>query len=201
MRGKAAVKVASACLFAAAVLVLILLVVVLNRVILDPAGARDAARGGNRGGRRCHAARSAACRRNRRVGTRVRPHGRSASPSRVCSSSISPSRRGSRSSPRGVLHNLGNAMTPDRRAAGESRRAIAQRPGRGCGAGRRRAAGAAAATSQRKADLEEFLRLACKELAVTVRAAQEDVTVMTPPDDRGADARSSSRCARRATNM
>jgi C4-dicarboxylate-specific signal transduction histidine kinase len=35
------------------------------------------------------------------------------------------------------------------------------------------------ADPQRNADLEEFMRLACKELAATVRSAQEDVATMT----------------------
>jgi two-component system, NtrC family, sensor kinase len=79
---------------------------------------------------------------------------------------------------KGVLHNLGNAMTPisvrlasltDRLRAApivEAEQAVAElRRG--------------VADPERSADLEEFLRLACKELATTVRSTQEDVATMT----------------------
>jgi signal transduction histidine kinase len=79
---------------------------------------------------------------------------------------------------KGVLHNLGNAMTPisvrlaslTERLRGapiaDAEQAVAElREG--------------AADAARSADLEEFLRLACKELAVTLRSAQEDVATIT----------------------
>jgi signal transduction histidine kinase len=79
---------------------------------------------------------------------------------------------------KGVLHNLGNAMTPigvrlanlaerlRRAPAGDAELAVAELQ-------------AGAADAARAGDLEEFLRLAAKELAATVRVAQEDVAVMT----------------------
>jgi len=77
-----------------------------------------------------------------------------------------------------VLHNLGNAMTPisvrlanlTERLRGaplaDAEQAVAElREG--------------AADAQRSADLEEFVRLACKELAATLRSAREDVATIT----------------------
>jgi two-component system NtrC family sensor kinase len=80
-------------------------------------------------------------------------------------------------SSRGVLHNIGNAMTPlsvrlaklqDRlRSAPTSdvERALAERE-------------LAASEAQRQADLDEFLRLASGELAEVVKAAADDVEVV-----------------------
>ena len=79
---------------------------------------------------------------------------------------------------RGVLHNLGNAMTPigvrlanvetrlrDSAAADAAQAAAELESGVG--------------DAQRRADLVQFLALACKELAGTVRATQDDAAVMT----------------------
>jgi sensor domain CHASE-containing protein len=78
---------------------------------------------------------------------------------------------------KGVLHNLGNAMTPigvrlasvsDRlrlTPADDAVEAVAElRRG--------------TADAERRADLEEFVRLACRELAGTVKSAREDLAVM-----------------------
>ncbi len=79
---------------------------------------------------------------------------------------------------KGVLHNLGNAMTPigvrlanltERLRAApaqDAEQAVSELRGHG-------------ADPERQADLEEFLRLACQELAQTVRGAQEDVAIIT----------------------
>jgi signal transduction histidine kinase len=78
---------------------------------------------------------------------------------------------------KGVLHNLGNAMTPlgvrlsrlsDRlrdAPADDIERAFAERA-------------LEAPDSSRRADLEEFLRLACRELAAGVKEARGDVAVV-----------------------
>jgi signal transduction histidine kinase len=77
-----------------------------------------------------------------------------------------------------VLHNLGNAMTPigvrlaslrerlRAAPADDAEQAVAELQ-------------AGVADPQRGADLEQFLRLACRQLAGTVRSAQADVEVMT----------------------
>jgi len=79
---------------------------------------------------------------------------------------------------KGVLHNLGNAMTPIgvrlsglsqhlRRAPIEDAELAAEELGR------------ATSDLARRADLEEFMRLACGELSSTIKSAQEDVAVLT----------------------
>ena len=177
MRGKAAVKVASACLFAAAVLVLILLVVVLNRVILDPLAlvTRHAVAIGEGGD-----ATPLGLPRADEIGLLAREFDRMVQ--RVTETRMQlvdqSFQAGFAELARGVLHNLGNAMTPlgvrlanlgerlRSAPAEDAEQAVNELQSRSC-------------DLARKVDLEEFLRLACKELAVTVRAAQEDVTVMS----------------------
>jgi two-component system, NtrC family, sensor kinase len=177
MRGKAAVKVASACLFAAAVLVLILLVVVLNRVILDPLAlvTRHAVAIGEGGD-----ATPLGLPRADEIGLLAREFDRMVQ--RVTETRMQlvdqSFQAGFAELARGVLHNLGNAMTPlgvrlanlgerlRSAPAEDAEQAVNELQSRSC-------------DLTRKADLEEFLRLACKELAITVRAAQEDVAVMS----------------------
>jgi len=178
LRGKAAVKVAALCLFTAVVVVLILLVAVLNRVILDPLAAitRHAVTIGE--GKdlttRLNLARSD------EMGVLAREFDRMVE--RVAESRMQlvdqSFQAGFAELAKGVLHNLGNAMTPigvrlanlaerlRRTPAGDADLAVAELQ-------------AGAADAARSADLEEFLRLAAKELAATVRLAQEDVAVMT----------------------
>src|SRR5271170_1302243 len=75
---------------------------------------------------------------------------------------------------KGVLHNLGNAMTP----IGVRLSGLGQRLSRAPTAEVEQAAQElqrGAADASRRADLEEFMRLACGELALTVKAAEEDV--------------------------
>ncbi len=78
---------------------------------------------------------------------------------------------------KGVLHNLGNAMTPiGVRLANVSERlrlAPAEDASEALAELRRGTADAA-----RRADLEEFVQLACMELAHTVKASREDLAVM-----------------------
>ncbi len=111
MRGKAAVKVASACLFAAAVLVLILLVVVLNRVILDPLAlvTRHAVAIGEGGD-----ATPLGLPRADEIGLLAREFDRMVQ--RVTETRMQlvdqSFQAGFAELARGVLHNLGNAMTP-----------------------------------------------------------------------------------------
>lgn len=79
---------------------------------------------------------------------------------------------------RGVLHNIGNAMTPiGVRLAGVAERLrIAPSEDAAAALDELRTV---VADAQRRADLEEFVRLACGELARTVGAAREDVAVMS----------------------
>jgi signal transduction histidine kinase len=178
VRGYRAVAYASACLIAAAVIVLILLVLVLNRVILNPLAqvTRHAVALGE----------------DRDLTTRLELRGRDElgvlareldrMVERVAESRMQlvdqSFQAGFAELAKGVLHNLGNAVTPisvrlanltERLRAApvdDAEQAVAElRSG--------------TTDPQRGADLEEFLRLACKELATTVRAAREDVATLT----------------------
>ena len=82
---------------------------------------------------------------------------------------------------KGVLHNLGNAMTP----LGVRLAKLGDRL-RNAGAGdvdlalselAKEKAASSGAPSARREDLEEFLRLACRELAACVKESQDDVAV------------------------
>ena len=177
MRGKAAIKVAALSLIAAAVLVLVLLVVVLNRVILDPLArithhAVAIGEGTD--------ATPLNLQREDEMGVLAREFDRMVE--RVTESRMQlvdqSFQAGFAELARGVLHNLGNALTPigvrlanlkerlRESPAEDAERALLELHGGECEAGRR-------------ADLEEFVRLACKELAATVHATQEDVAVMS----------------------
>jgi two-component system NtrC family sensor kinase len=78
---------------------------------------------------------------------------------------------------KGVLHNLGNAMTP----LGVRLSTLGDRLRNACAGDVELALAELAkesAASARRADLEEFLRLACRELAACVKDAQGDVAVV-----------------------
>ena len=177
-RGNRAVRYASACLIAAAVIVLILLVVVLNRVILGPL-ARVTRYAVALGEDRDLTTRLELHRRDE-FGVLARELDRMVQ--RVAESRMQlvdqSFQAGFAELAKGVLHNLGNAMTPisvrlahlTERLRGaplaEAEQAVAElRNG--------------AADVERSADLEEFLRLACKELAATIHSAQDDVATIT----------------------
>lgn len=79
---------------------------------------------------------------------------------------------------RGVLHNIGNAMTPiGVRLAGVAERLRAA-PAEDTAAALEELR-AVVPDPQRRADLEEFVRLACSELARAVSGSREDVAVMS----------------------
>jgi len=178
MRGRAAVSYASACLIAAAVIVVILLVVVLNRMILRPLAlvTRHAvALGEDR-----DLTTRLDLERGDEIGVLARELDRMVG--RVADSRTQlvdqSYHAGFAELAKGVLHNLGNAMTPigvRLATLGERLRATpaddaaeaASELQQGCDDG------------ERSRDLREFLRLACKELAATVHSAQEDVALVT----------------------
>jgi sensor domain CHASE-containing protein/HAMP domain-containing protein len=78
---------------------------------------------------------------------------------------------------KGVLHNLGNAMTPLGVRVSKLGDRLRDAPAADVELALAELAGESAA-SARRADLEEFLRLACRELAASVREAQSDVAVV-----------------------
>ena len=177
-RGWHVVVLAAVLLSCAAVLVLILLVVVLNRVVLDPLSrvtqhAVSVGEGRDLTTRLGLARRDEigilACELDRMV-ERV-----AESRTQLVDQSF---QAGFAELAKGVLHNLGNAMTPigvrlanlaERlrlAPAGDVEQAVMELQ-------------AGVTDPERRADLEEFLRLACRELAVTVTAAQQDIAVMS----------------------
>ncbi len=176
-RGHGAVTYASLYLIGAAVTVLLLLVAALNRIVLRPL-ARVTRR-------------AVAVGEGTDFGARLNIHGQDeiAKLAREFDrmvERVADSRRqlvdqsfqaGFAELAKGVLHNLGNAMTPlgvrlsklgDRlrdAPAADAELAIAELAGNH-------------APAERRADLEEFLRLACRELVSAVTEARSDVAVV-----------------------
>jgi signal transduction histidine kinase len=180
-RGQAAVTYASLYLVGAAVTVLLLLVVALNRIVLKPLArvTRHAVAVGE--GTDLSARLNLAgqdeiamlAREFDRMVERVADSRR-----QLVDQSF---QAGFAELAKGVLHNLGNAMTPlgvrlsklgDRlrdAGAGDVELALAELA--------KEKAASLGKPSARREDLEEFIRLACRELAACVTDAQEDVAV------------------------
>jgi two-component system NtrC family sensor kinase len=176
-RGHGAVTYASLYLIGAAVTVLILLVVALNRIVLAPLArvTRHAVAVGNGSDLTVQlnlAGQDEIARLAREFDRMV---GRVADSRRqLVDQSF---QAGFAELAKGVLHNLGNAMTP----LGVRLSKLADRL-RDAPAGDVELAFAELAKeshpSARRADLEEFLRLACRELAACVKETQGDVAVV-----------------------
>ena len=176
-RGYAAVRYAGGYLLGAAALVLILLLVALDRMILTPLGlvTRHAVAVGedqDLGKRLGLEARD-------EIGVLAREFDRmvlrlAESRTQLVDQSF---QAGVGELARGVLHNIGNAMTP----IGVRLASLAERlrlsPAEDAGAALAEL-GQQVPDAQRRADLEEFVRLACGELARTVSQAREDAAVM-----------------------
>ena len=177
-RGHSAIAYASACLIAAAIVVLVLLVLVLNRVVLKPLAqvTRHAVAIGN--GEDLTARLDFPG--TDEIGRLAREFDRMVE-------RVADSRRqlvdqsfqaGFAELAKGVLHNLGNAMTP----IGVRLASLGQRLRQAPTADAEQAAEElrlGTAQAARRADLEEFVRLACGEFALTIKAAEEDVAVLT----------------------
>lgn len=78
---------------------------------------------------------------------------------------------------KGVLHNLGNAMTPLGVRVSKLGERLRDAPAGDLAAASAELAGAET-SSARHADLEEFLRLGCRSMAATVEDAKQDVAVI-----------------------
>ncbi|HEY4447381.1 MAG TPA: CHASE4 domain-containing protein [Steroidobacteraceae bacterium] len=177
-RGRIAVSYASLCLLAAAIIVLLLLGVVLNRAILKPLAL--VTRHAVALGEDKDLTTRLNLRRRDEFGVLAREFDRMVA--RVAESRTQlvdqSFEAGFAELARGVLHNIGNAMTPigvrlatlsERLRAApaeDSEQAVTELQ-------------AGSADPQRATDLEEFLRLASRELAGTVRGAREDVALIT----------------------
>jgi len=176
-RGYAAVRYAGAYLLGAAALVLILLLATLNRMILTPLAAvtshavavgegRDLTTRLDLGGRD-------------EIGVLARELDRMVA--RLAESRMQlvdqSFQAGAGELARGVLHNIGNAMTPVGVRLANLAERLRQAPADDAAAALAEL-GREADDPQRRADLEEFVRLACGELARIVSAAREDAAVM-----------------------
>ena len=178
MRGRRALLYASLCLIAAAVIVLILLVVVLSRMILSPLAV--VTRHAVALGEDKDLTTRLDLKRDDEIGVLAREFDRMVA--RVAESRTQlvdqSFQAGFAELATGVLHNLGNAMTP----IGVRLASLTERLRAAPAADAEQAAAelrGGMADAQRRADLQEFLRLACKELALTTRVAQDDVAVIT----------------------
>jgi len=177
-RGRIAVSYASLCLLAAAIIVLLLLGVVLNRAILRPLAL--VTRHAVALGEDKDLTTRLNLKRRDEFGVLAREFDRmvdrvAESRTQLVDQSFE---AGFAELARGVLHNIGNAMTPigvrlatlaERLRAApaeDSEQAVAELQG-------------GSTDRQRAADLEEFLRLAGREMAAIVRAAREDVALIT----------------------
>jgi two-component system, NtrC family, sensor kinase len=178
LRGKSAVKVASACLIAAAIVVLFLLVVVLNRVILNPLALMT--RHAVEVGKGTDLTTRLDLRRRDEMGVLAREFDNMVE--RVADSRTQlvdqSFQAGFAELAKGVLHNLGNAMTPIGVRLANLGERLRVAPAEDADLATAELL-AGSADAQRSADLQEFLKLACRELAGTVRAAREDVAVMS----------------------
>ncbi len=177
-RGRTAVLYASAYRVLAAVIVLALVVVVLNRIILTPLAS--VTRHAITLGEGKDLTTRLDLRSNDEIGLLAREFDRmvarvAESRSRLVDQSF---QAGFAELAKGVLHNLGNALTPvGVRLANLSER-LRQAPADDAAqavAELRQATADAA----RRADLEEFARLGCEELAHTVKAAREDIALIS----------------------
>ena len=175
--GKEAVAYASVSLVAAAVLVVILLIVVISRVILNPLAV--VTRHAVSIGEDEDLTTRLDLKRHDEIGVLAREFDRmvervAESRTQLVDQSFE---AGFAELAKGTLHNLGNAMTP----IGVRLAGLAQRLRSAPAELAEQAAAeleAGVADPQRCADLQQFLRLACKEVAATVRAAEDDVAVM-----------------------
>ena len=178
LRGHAAVTYASICLVGAAVVVLILLVSVLNRLVLTPLAVVTRHAVALDEGKDLTTRLDLA--RTDEIGVLARELDRMVA--RVAESRTQlvdqSFQAGFAELAKGVLHNLGNAMTPIGVRLANLRERLRAAPSDDTEQAVTELQ-AGTADPQRSADLEEFLRLACRELASTVRSAQADVEVMT----------------------
>jgi two-component system NtrC family sensor kinase len=181
-RGQAAVTYASLYLIGAAVTVLLLLVVALNRIVLGPLARVTR-----------HAVATAT---GTELSARLNLPGRDeiavlAREFDRMVERVADSRRqlvdqsfqaGFAELAKGVLHNLGNAMTPLGVRLSKLGDRLRDAPGGEVELALTELAGEHAAPSgrpsARRADLEEFMRLACRELAACVKEARSDVAVV-----------------------
>jgi sensor domain CHASE-containing protein len=175
--GKKAVAYASASLLAAAVIMVLLLTLMISRIILNPLAlvTRQAVLVGESE----DLATRLDLKRHDEIGLLAREFDRMME--RVAESRAllvdQSFEAGFAELAKGVMHNLGNAMTPiGVRLAGLAQRLRSAPTSLAAQAAAELHAGVT--DPQRCTDLQEFLRLACKEVAASVKSAEDDVAVM-----------------------
>jgi signal transduction histidine kinase len=178
MRGYSAIAYASGYSLVAAVVVLILLVVILNRIVLTPLAR--VTRHAVAIGAGEDLTRRLDFKSNDEIG--ILAHEFDGMVARVAESRrqvVDQSfQAGFAELAKGVLHNLGNAMTPIGVRLSRLRDRLRAAPTENAEQAVAELASGVADPS-RRADLEEFVRLACTELAQTVKATEIDVAVMS----------------------
>jgi sensor domain CHASE-containing protein len=177
-RGRSAVNYATACLLGAAALVVILLIVILNRIVLSPLAR--VTRHALTIGQDSDLTNRLDFTRGDEIGVLAREFDRmmsrvAESRSQLVDQSFE---AGHAEVAKGVLHNLGNAMTPISVRLGilQQRLRAVDREVLGLVA---EELSAADSTPSRRADLGELLRLAGGAIVQMLRAAEEDVEVMS----------------------
>jgi two-component system, NtrC family, sensor kinase len=178
MRGFSAVTYANGYSLGAAVITLLLLVVILNRVVLTPLAR--VTRHAVAIGASEDLTRRLEFQSTDEIG--VLAHEFDAMVERVATSRrelVDQSfQAGFAELAKGVLHNLGNAMTPIGVRLSRLRDRLRSAPTENAEQACSELANPATETA-RRADLEEYVRLACKELSAAVKAAEIDVAVMS----------------------
>jgi two-component system NtrC family sensor kinase len=176
-RGHNAVTYASAYLIGAAVVVLILLVVILNRVVLEPL-ARVTRHAVSIGAGNDLTARLDLASRDE-IGLLAREFDHMVARLEETRNELVDQsfQAGFAELARGVLHNLGNALTPLSVRLGKLENRLRELPAPDLQQASMEL-DAAAAGSARQADLIEFLRLGCREVSASVEESKADVEVI-----------------------
>ncbi len=177
-RGAAAVRYASFYLMAAAVIVLLLLVMLLHLFVLNPLGriTRHAVAAGEKEDLTTRLEFTG----TDEIGVLAREIDRmmgriGETRSQLVDQSF---HAGFAELAKGVLHNLGNAMTPIEVRLSRLRSRLRAAPVEDVEMALSELA-SPKLDAARRADLEEFLRLACQQLALAVRGMEEDVSVIS----------------------
>jgi len=178
LRGRAAVRVAALCMLAAAALIIVLLVAVLNQVILNP--LRIVTRHAVAIGAGRDLTTRLDLKRADEMGVLAKEFDRmveqlAESHTQLMDQSF---QAGFAELARGVLHNLGNALTPLGVRLANLGNRLKEAPSEDAAQAIQELEGAVA-DPQRRADLEQFVRLASRELAALVRTTQEDIAIMS----------------------
>ena len=177
-RGHSAVQYASLYLIGTAILVVVVLAIILNQVVLNPLARMT--RHAVEIGRNKDLTTRLNFGRHDEIGVLAREFDRMvARVAETRSQLVDQSfKAGFAELARGVLHNLGNAMTPIGVRLAALRTRLASIPAEDLALATTELAHGGV-DPQRRSDLDEFVRLACAHLTTALNAAAEDVELMT----------------------